>query len=406
MPPHERAQQSTAEAPPARPTPFGIASVVAGFLLVLAGPVVLALVSLPQLAPTFGPAPLTFIKPDRIGYPDDGNSLLLMLGVLVLPAGGFSLAYLSAGGRVRRWIAGFCVVFFAIQTVVLAAAVLWITGTGLGANALVRLSSDYDTGLVTSPVALLFCLAAAAIMFVLARRTSFDAQSEEYFGEGDAVVRVRPLPLAVHTLWLLLAVALCAAVVYLPLLAVERAELLDAATTPGMTPGVGMTAAWPGYPGGDFAVARGTYAVTLGIIAGAVLSSLIKKVLYRTLLRHSIGGLVSDAVGNRWRGLQNFAHYPIAVAGGTAAGAVLLLFPTEEFGYSSDTAVAVFAGITAALVVLGVFMLSSVWKSGDDPLVDAALQQAKVADLHGSFAVPERRRRGRTRPRRPGHAKK
>ena len=402
MPPHERARPKSAEAPPAQPSPYGVASVIAGIVFVLAGAAVLAAMSLPQLLPTFGADPFTFVKPDRVGYPEDGSPVLLMLGVILLPAGGFSLAYRSAGGRLRRWIAGSCVVFFAIQTVLLAAAVLWITGTGLGANALVRLTSDYDTGIVTSPVALLFCLAAAAIMFVLARRTSFDAQSAEYFGEGDAVVRVRPLPLAVHALWLLLAVALCAAVVYLPVLAVERAELLDTE----MTPGVGMTAAWPGYPGGDFAVARGTYAVTLGILAGAVLSSLLKKVLYRTLLRNAIGGPVSDASENRWRGLQSFAHYPIAVAGGTATGAVLLLLPTEEFGYPSDTAVTVFASITAALVVLGVFMLSSVWKSGDDPLFDAALQQAKVADLHGSFAVPERRGRGRTRPRRPGHAKK
>jgi len=394
---HKRAQPDTADVAPAVSSPFGAARVVLGLLLVAAGPVVLAIGMLPQLVPTFGPDPFTFLIQDRAGAPEDGNGNLLTFGVLVLPAGGFSLAYLSARSRTRLWIARFGVVFFALQAVLVAAAVLWITGAGLHAAALFALPRSFDTGAVTAPIALLASVAAAAIMYTLGKRTTFDAQSADYFAEGNTVVRVRPLPIVVHALWAAVSAAAVAAVVFVPLVLIDRAA---AGSTTGSLP-LGTTAAWPRYVDLDFADARGAYAVTVGVLAGAVVSSLIKKVLYRTILRSYIGAPASEASENRWRGLQAVAHYPIAVAGGTATAIVLFLHPTDDYDDPADTAIVIFAAITAALVLLGLFMLSSVWKSGDDPLYDSALQRGEVGDLHKTFAVPNRRKRTPKRPKRP-----
>ena len=394
---HKRAQPDPADHAPADQSPFGAARVVVGLLLVLAGAVVLAVAMLPQLVPTFGADPFTFLIQDRTGAPEDGNGTLLTFGALVLPAGGFSLAYLSATSRTRLWIAGFCAVFFTLQTLLLAGAVLWITGTGLHAAALFALPRSFDTGVITSPLALLFSVAAAVIMFVLAKRTTFDAQSADYFAEGNTVVRVRPLPVVVHALWAVVALAVLAAVLYLPLALIERAALDPAA---GTLP-EGSSAPWPRYTDLDFADARAAYAVTVGILVGAIVSSLIKKVLYRTVLRGYIGAPVSAQTEDRWKGIQSFAHYPIAVAGGTATAAVLFLLPTNDYDEPDATAIAIFTSISIALLFLGLFLLSSVWKSGDDPLHESALQQGVVGDLHKTFAVPDRRKRTPKRPKRP-----
>ena len=394
---HERARHDSADVAPAVPSPLAAARVVLGLLLVLAGPVVLAVGAVPQLISTFGPDPFTFLIQDRARPPVGGNDVLLTLGVLVLPAGGFSLAYLSARSKTRQWISAFCTVFFTVQAGLLAAAVLWITGVGYDAAALFALPHSFDTGVPITPIAMLFSVAAAAIMHTLGRRTTFDAESADYFAEGNTVVRVRPLPVALHALWAAVAVGATAAAVYLPLLLAERAA---AGADRGILPH-GTLGAWPRYTDYGFAEARAAYAVTLGILAGAVISSLIKKVLYRTILRSYIGATAPQESENRWKTLQAVAHYPIAVAGATGTAIALFLLPFGHSDSSPDTAVVIFSVATGALVLLGLFMLASVWRSGDDPIYDSALQRGELGDLQKTFAAPARRRRGPKRPKRP-----
>jgi hypothetical protein len=388
---HPRSQRSRQpDGEPARPSRYATASVVVGLLVLLAGPVLLAATTLPHLIPTFGPAPLTAWPGRGSELSADGHSAYLYYSVLLLPAGGFCLAYLGARHRLRRWIAGGCVVLFGVQTVSLAAAVLWIAGTGLPANAIVDTTADESTWIVTSPFPLLVCLAAAAIMFVLARRTDFDAKSAEYFSQGDTVVRVRPLPLWLHALWTLVALAFLASVIYLPALAQWRIDNLAPVAPEG------AAQPWPLSTSGDFAVARATYAVFLGIIAGAVASSLLKKALYRSPLGDAIQWRVDNRTANRWRGINSVTHYPIALAGGTLTACLLFLVPSRPpaFGVHQPdtTALAIFASISAALVLLGIFFVASAWKSGDDPLHDSPLQQGGYEDLYGAFATPARRK--------------
>lgn len=385
---------------PAQPSPYGIATVVLGVLLVLAGPVVLSVAILPHLLPTFGPDLLT-VRPQRGStMAEDGGTGALYLGTLLLPAAGFSLAYLGARHRLRRWIAGACVVLFALETVLLAAALLWITGTGLRASAILDTDRASSTAIITAPVALLFCLAAAAIMYVLARRTDFDARSAEYFARGDTVVRVRPLPLWQHALWAIGVLAVWAALVWLPALAVHRIQAL------GLDDVVGGPEPWPVSLSSDFAIARAAYTVFLGILAGAVLSSLLKKALYRSPLGVRIQRPVDARTADRWRGRHAVMHYPIALAGGTLTACALFVVPAERYRFAvhetDTTALVIFASISAALIVLGVYFVASAWKSGDDPLYDSPLQQAKPYDLHGSFATPARRKRAK----RPTRSKK
>jgi hypothetical protein len=398
---HPRNQASRQQlTEPASPSPFGTAAVVIGVLLVLAGPVVLGVAILPHVLPTFGPEPLTVRPRPASSLPEDGGTWSLYLGTLLLPAAGFSTAYLSARHRLRRWIAGACVVLFALQTVLLAAALLWVTGSGLPASAILDADRDSSTAIVTAPLALLFCLAAAAIMYVLAGRTDFDAKSAEYFARGDAVVRVRPLPLRFHALWLLVALAVWAALVWLPVIAVGRIQSL------GLDELVGGPEPWPVSVSDDFAIARAAYAVVIGIVAGGILSSLAKKALYRSPLGASLQRPVDDRTADRWRGLQPTTHYPIALAGGTLTACALFLVPSDRHPYGvsepDTTAIAIFASISVALVVLGGVLVASAWKTGDDPLHDAPLQRARPYDLQGSFARPARR----TRAKRPSRSKK
>ena len=362
-----------------------------GILLVLAGPVVLAVAILPHLLPTFGPEFLTVPLLDRYPTPEDSSSGALFIGALLLPAAGFSTAYLTAGHRLRLWIAGACVALFGLQLVLLSSALLWITGAGLDASALVGADRDESTAILTSPVALLFCLAAAAIMFVLARRTTFDEMSADYFAEGNTVVRVRPLPLWQHAAWALLGLAVWAFVVVLPVFAVARVETLDMLRDDAE--------AWPITVGGDFAIARAAYAVFLGILIGGVVSSLAKKALYLSPFGRSIQASVDDRTANRWRGLHSVTHYPIALSGATLTAVVLFLVPVGRFGHGGSgpdvVAIAIFAGVSAALLLLGGYLVVNAWKSGDDPLYDSALQQAAPFDVIGTFTTPKRRKRKR-----------
>jgi len=395
---HPRNQASARQpSEPASPSPFGAAAVVLGVLLVLAGPVVLGVAILPHVLATLGPEPLTVRRQPASTLPDDGGTGLLYLGTLLLPAAGFSTAYLSAHHRPRRWIAGACVVLFALQTVLLAAALLWVTGSGLPASAILGADRDSSTAIITAPLALLFCLAAAAIMYVLARRSDFDAKSAEYFERGDAVVRVRPLPLSLHALWLLAVLAVWAALVWLPVIAVGRIQSL------GLDDLVGGPEPWPVSVSDDFAIARAAYAVVIGIVAGGILSSLAKKALYRSPLGTMVQRPVDDRTADRWRGLQPMTHYPLALAGGTLTACALFLVPSDRHPYGvyepDTTAIAIFASISGALAVLGAVLVASAWKTGDDPLHDAPLQQAKPYDLHGSYATPTRRKRSKRAPR-------
>ena len=368
-----------------------------GVLLILAGPVVLAVAVLPQLLPTFGPEPLTFLA---IEAPEDNAVLPLGIGSLILPAAGFSLAYLNASIVVRRRISAACIAWFATQTLLLAAAVVWITGGGLDAGTLIGTTSREAPAVIASPLGLLLCTAAAAVMLALSRRTTFDAQSNEYFGQGNAVVRVTPLSVAVHTFWVGVAAAVWAAVVWLPILAVDRVNGLELTSSPA----AGDAEPWPLYPHGDYEYARAAYAVVAGIIVGAVASSLLKKVLYRTVLRDTIGRTVPATTQNSWRSIQPFVHYPIAIAGGAATASMLFLFPVEQrYDGAIDTGGAtLFAVIGAIGVVAGVFTICSVWRSGDHPLYDSPLQKAVAGNIRGSFATPLRRRSATTkRPKSP-----
>ena len=388
---HPRSQRSREpEGEPARLTAHEIVAVVLGVLLVLAGPVVLAATLLPHLIPTFGPEPLTAWPGRAAEMSEDGDSTALYFAALLLPASGFCLTYFSAGVRLRRRIAGACVVLFGLQTVLLAATIFWTTGTDLPASAIVNGDRDSSTALVTAPLPLLVCLAAASIMFVLARRTDFDAKSAEYFGQGNTVVRVRPLPLWLHTLWLLVALAFLASLVYLPDLAQWR---IDNFATDAPE---GAAQPWPLSTSGDFATARAAYAVFFGILAGGVASSLLKKALYRSPLGDVIQRRVDNRTANRWRGINSVTHYPIALAGGTLTACLLFLVPSQppRFGVHEPdtTALAIFASVSAALLLLGVFLVASAWKSGDDPLHEAALQKGGYEDLHGALATPERRK--------------
>jgi hypothetical protein len=383
-------------APPAAASPFGLAAVTLGVLLIVAGPFVLASAILPQLLPTFGPEPLTFLA---VEAPEDKPVLSLGIGALILPAAGFSLAYLNAGIVVRRRISAACTAWFAAQTLLLAAAVVWITGGGLDAGTLVGTTSREASAVIASPLGLLLCAAAAAIMLALSRRTTFDAQSDEYFGQGDAVVRVTPLSVAVHALWAVVAAAVWAAVVWLPVLAVGRVNDLELISSPA----AGSAEPWPLYPHGDYEYARAVYAVVVGVILGAVASSLLKKVLYRTILRDTIGRTVPAATQNSWRSIQPFVHYPIAIAGGAATASMLFLLPVEQrYDGAIDTGGAtLFCVIAAIATVAGVFAICSVWRSGDHPLFDSPLQKAMAGDIRGSFATPARRKSAARRPRSP-----
>ena len=383
-------------APPAAASPFGLAAVILGVLLTVAGPFVLAIAILPQLLPTFGPEPLTFLA---ITTPEDKPVLPLGIGSLILPAAGFSIAYLNASIVVRRRISAACIAWFAAQTLLLAAAVVWITGGGLDAGTLIGTTSREAPAVIASPLGLLLCTAAAAIMLALSKRTTFDAQSDEYFARGDVVVRVTPLPVAVHALWVVVAAAVWAAVVWLPVLAVERVNDLGLTSSPA----AGAAEPWPLYPHGDYEYARAVYAVVAGIILGAVASSLLKKVLYRTILRDTIGRTVPAATQNSWRSIQPFVHYPIAIAGGAAAASLLFLFPVEQrYDGAIDTGGAtLFAVIGAVALVAGAFMVCSVWRSGDHPLFDSPLQKAIAGNVRGSFATPARRKSATGRPKSP-----
>ena len=379
----------------AKPSPYGLATAVVGMLVVLAGPVVLLIAMLPHLVPTIGPQPLTYWKPDLSVRTGAGDTTALYFGALLLPAAGFSMAYLAGSHRLRRRFAGFCTVFFPLQAVLLAVALFWITGTGLHASDLFGADRENSTSILTAPIAMLFCAAAAAIMYVLARRTDFDAKSADYFGQGDTVVRVTPLPVLVHALWVLLGLAACAAVVYLPVVALWRVDGLevDWSALPG------TLQAWPRTVDYDFATARAAYAVVLGILVGAVASSLLKKGLYLTVLSSRMLQPVDSVTEHRWRTIQSFTHYPIALAGGALTACVLFLVPVGRYPGDPDiTAIAIFGAIGTGLLLTGVYFNASAWKSGDHPLNEAALQQAVVGDLQKTFAVPERRKRSPTRP--------
>ena len=385
------------ETPPAAASPYGLAAIVFGVLLLLAGPVVLAVAILPQLSPTFGPEWLTFWP---IEAPEDSAVLPLGLGVVVLPAAGFSMAYLNAGIVARRRISATCIAWFAAQTTLLIAAVLWITGGGLDAGTLIGTTSSEAPLVIASPLGLLVCTAAAAIMLALSKRTTFDAQSNEYFEQGNAVVRVTPLPVALHALWVVVSAAAWAAIVWLPIVAVERVNALE--LTSSSVP-AGVAEPWPWYPHGDYEYARAVYAVVAGIIVGAVASSLLKKVLYRTILRDTIGRTVPGATQDSWRSIQPFVHYPIAIAGGAASASMLFLFPVEQrYDGAIDTGgAALFAVIGAVALIAGIYVVCSVWRSGDHPLFDSPLQKAVAGDIRGSFRTPARRKSASERPKSP-----
>jgi hypothetical protein len=134
--------------------------------------------------------------------------------------------------------------------------------------------------------------------------------------------------------------------------------------------------------------------VVIGIVAGGILSSLAKKALYRSPLGASLQRPVDDRTADRWRGLQPTTHYPIALAGGTLTACALFLVPSDRHPYGvsepDTTAIAIFASISVALVVLGGVLVASAWKTGDDPLHDAPLQQARPYDLQRCTGGPAR----------------
>jgi hypothetical protein len=375
----------------ADPSVFAAARTVLGLLLVIAGPVVLGIALLPQLLPTIGPGAFTVWG--RLEFPENHGTLPLLFGALVLPAGGFSLAYKSTSHRRRRWIAGACIPLFGLQTVLLAAAVLWMTGAGYTASELLAADRDDSTAIIAAPLGLLLSLAAAAIMYALARRTDFDAKSGEYFGAAmGTVVRVKPLPVGIHALWAAAALAAWAAVVFLPALAASRVAeggLND--NVPNDEP-----MAWPSLAGSDFDTARAAYAVVLGILVGAVISSLLKKVLYRTVLGGYIKRPVDAATVKRWRAVSGGAeHYPISVAGGFLTGSVLFFVPVDSY-YDPDVASAVvLAAIAAVAIVAGFYLVSSIWKNGLDPLLDSPLQQTDPRAAGRLLKGSNRRRRKR-----------
>jgi hypothetical protein len=377
--------------PPASGYP-AIATTVLGTLLVLAGAVVLGLVVLPHVVPTIGPEPLTFWPTDEWGLPTGGDELGLLFGALVLPAGGFSVAYRFAGPAARRWISGAGILVFLVQALLLAAAVVWMTGLGLGANTVIGAPDEEYAIVVIAPVCLLLCAAAAGIMNVLGRRTTFDRDADEYLATGSAVVRVRPLPVLVHVLWLLLAVAAWVAIVYLPMAAIARVEAMDLPFPADPT----VPRPWPDGVDDDFALAQVVYGATVGIIMGAVASSLLKKVLYRTVLRDRIGRPVADATANNWRSIQPFVHYPLSLAGLAVTVCVLIAASAAASGSPIDTgSIALFAVLGVLATVTGVVLVTNVWKTGDDPLRDLPIQQAVAGDPAASFRTLRRRRRGR-----------
>jgi hypothetical protein len=377
----------------ALPTPSGypaLATTVFGGLLVLAGAAVLGSAVLPQVVPTIGPDPLTFWPADTWDFPTGNGETGLLFGSLVLPAAGFGLAYKDAGAAARRWISGVGFFVFAAQSLMLAAAVVWMTGLGLGAESIIAAPADKYAVAVISPVCLFVCAAAAAIMNVLGRRTTFDGRSDEYFATGSAVVRVNPLPVALHALWLLLAIAAWTAIVYLPLAAIAGVEALDLPFTMDR----GVPQPWPRRPDDDFELAQVVYGGTVGIIAGAVLSSLLKKVLYRTVLRGTVGRVVNDAMVNRWRSIQPFVHYPLAISGLAATVCVLITASAVGSGAGVDSgAVGLFAVLGLLAAVVGIVLVANVWRTGDDPLRDLPIHQAVAGDVRGSFRTPSKRTR-------------
>jgi hypothetical protein len=377
--------------PPASGYPE-VATTALGALLVLAGAVVLALAVLPQVVPTFGPDPLTFWPTDEWSRPATGTELGLLFGALVLPASGFTVAYRYAGAAGRRRISGVGIPVFLVQAVLLAAAVVWMTGLGLGANTIIAAPDSEYAVAVVSPVCLLLCAAAATIMNVLGRRTDLDDRADEYLATGSAVVRVRPLPVVVHALWLLLAVGAWLVIVYLPMAAMSRVEAMDLPFT--VDPSVPRP--WPDRVDDDFALAQVVYGATVGIVMGAVASSLLKKVLYRTVLRGTIGRAVPDATADNWRSIQPFVHYPLSLAGLAVTVCVLIATSAAGSGSPVDTgAITLFAVLGLLATVTGVVLVTNTWRTGDDPLRDLPIQQAVAGDVVASFRTPRRRRRRR-----------
>jgi hypothetical protein len=377
--------------PPASGYP-AIATTVLGALLVVAGVIVLGLVVLPHVVPTIGPEPLTFWPTDEWSLPTGGGELGLLFGALVLPAGGFSVAYRFAGSAARRWITGVGILVFLVQALLLAAAVVWMTGLGLGANTVIGGPAEEYAIVVIAPVCLLLSAAAAGVMDVLGRRTDFGGRADEYLATGSAVVRVRPLPVVVHVFWLLLAVAAWAVIVYLPAAAIARVEAMGLPFTADPS----VPRPWPDRVDDDFALAQIVYGATVGIIMGAVASSLLKKVLYRTVLRDRIGRPVADATANNWRSIQPFVHYPLSLAGLAVTVCVLIAASAAGSGSPPDTgAIGLFAVLGVLATVTGVVLVINVWKTGDDPLRDLPIQQAVAGDPAASFRTPRGRRRGR-----------
>jgi hypothetical protein len=369
-----------------------IATTVAGAMLVVAGMVVLGFAVLPQVVPTIGPEPLTFWPVDEWSLPADGTELGLLFGSLVLPASGFGLAYRDAGPAARRWISAACTLLFLVQGLLLAAAVLWMTGLGLGANTIIDAPRDSYAVAVIAPLCLLVCAAASAILNVLGRRSTFDARSAEYSTTGSAVVRITPLSLPAHALWLLLAVASWAVIVFVPLAAVARVAGMELPFAVDPT----QPRPWPDRADDDFGLAQVVYGATAGIVTGAVASSLLKKVLYRTVLRGTVGRAVTDATANNWRSIQPFVHYPLALAGLAATVCVLVVTSATSSGSPVDSGViTLFTVLGGLATVTGVVLVVNIWKTGDDPLRDLPIQQAVPGDPGRSFRTPAKRRRGR-----------
>jgi len=348
----------------------------------------------PYVVPTFGPEWLT-VDLDAVLPPPPAPGLLgaFQFAVAILPAIAFSVGYFAAGATRRLFVSVAFAAIFGVQLVIYTAAVFWVTGAGRPAGAIVGILDDGSNSMyLAASFGLVAGFAAAAIMTYFEARTTFPQQFDEYFEAGDAVVTSRPLPLWAHSLCAVGAIAVWAMIVAVPSMVLASGELVGKWDLASVEP-------WP-VPllmNDYFEVTQALAGGTVGVIAAVVLSSLVKKVLYRTVIRSVTGRDVAHS--SFWIAMQSVQHVPFALAGGAATLATINLRPVFDNydGYS----VASFwmwwvAGVAAAL---GILLLSNVWRSGDDPLTDVPIQQARIRDV--TSLAPSRRRGSRTRRRSP-----
>jgi hypothetical protein len=231
-------------------------------------------------------------------------------------------------------------------------AIAWLLNLTVNDNSISSVFPDdvAGTSTIAFPTLMAFLALTGFIFGQFAARgkwgTGADAQAST-FAKGSFRVELRPISVALHTLFLLLALLAWALVMLLPVVADAQGTVVIP---------VGSSAAE------QFWFTVTVYGLLTGAIAAMVAVSLLKKLTYTKALQRNASYIIDRSPSQQmWRKYSHIWRAELGIAG--AGGGALGLSP---LGVHLDSAAYGFGalGIGLALLIIAVLVALNSWRSG------------------------------------------